>query len=250
MVTDPSEPGEYGIHAEGSGNDKAAKPAVDPVTVAKSSPKGAGIKASGGNTAIVKPHEAFTVTKPSSSTGGLQASKRKDQKKMDEQEVMIDGVAYKLAPDTAKAVAKLQARADAADKARLDAEDTEKFSKRVSARVALERLAARHLGDERMDEKSDRQLKIDVLSKLGTEAGEKWSHDYLDARFDAAIEYASEHAGEKALGEIRAVSETAQRGDAADATRTDSKVAYAKYKNDLQNAWKKPVTDGVKKGSK
>ncbi len=189
---------------------------------------------------VTEDSEMKPATMTVSTAGGLSASK--GAKKMDQMEVTIEGVAYKMDAEAAKAVTKLQARHDAADQVRLDAEDGEKFSRRVSARVNLERVAGKHLGDARMDAQTDREIKVAVLEKLKTPCDPKWTADYLDARFDAAVEFAEINAGKEALGNFRANAQSVEHTDAV-----DSKTARAKYESSLSNRWKDPVADGVSK---
>lgn len=97
-----------------------------------------------------------------------------------------------------------KARADKAEKAREDAKEGE--ADRVRARVELEGKAKTILGEEFKVDASDRDLKVAVIAKVdgAFEAGEK-SDDYIQARYDRAIEVAGK-AGE-GLGKARKFTE-------------------------------------------
>jgi hypothetical protein len=237
-VEDPEREEDPGIEASGSGNDEAKKPVVEPVTAAAAAPNGAGIQAAGGNTAINKMQTPATVVNPSGSTGGLEASKRKDSK-MDK--VTIDGVAYEMAPEAARAVVKLQGRLDAAEKARLDAADPATVAGIVSARVALLRQAEPFLGDARTDAMSDRDVKIAVLKKLGVEISADASDGYLEGRYDAELGYASKQTG---LSEFRR-----DAVHASSEQRVDANERAREHKKKMHGVAPLPA-DAVTKGSK
>ncbi len=138
----------------------------------------------------------------------------------------IDGVEFEVSETVAQALTKQSlahadavksatARADAAEAkadglagdlakseaARKDAEDPAKLRARISARVALETEARRHVGEAKIDQMSDTEIKLAVLAKLNPEfKPEGRSDDYVQARFDHAVESASK----KPLSDVRA----------------------------------------------
>lgn len=94
-----------------------------------------------------------------------------------------------LARETARADAVTE-QLTAEKKARADASDPVKFTEKVNARVGLLVHARKVLGDEvKLDSKTDQEVMLDVLAKLSpaTKFDGK-SADYIQARFDIAIE--------------------------------------------------------------
>lgn len=73
---------------------------------------------------------------------------------------------------------------------RKDAEDPEKVKARVKARLTLEQSAKKVLGEsEKLDGLSEKEIKVKVVQKTYPSADLKdKSDDYLQARFDAALE--------------------------------------------------------------
>lgn len=167
----------------------------------------------------------------------------------------IDGVEYEVSESAAQALNKqdaafadqlakadarikeLNAKADAAqakadalagdlsksEAARKDAEDPAKLRTRIAARVALETEARRHVGAEaKLDAMDDKQIKLAVLAKLSPDfKPEGRTDDYVQARFDHAIESASK--APLAAARAAAVGEPARADGAAfdsDAART------------------------------
>lgn len=109
-------------------------------------------------------------------------------------EVSMDG---KLTVDAAeyqelvKEKEKLQAQCDElnAKVKEFSVFDAESFKKTVQMRVALEKKASSILGEVKLDEMSEREIKEAVIKKLRPEAKlDGRSDDYVDARFDVAVE--------------------------------------------------------------
>jgi hypothetical protein len=143
---------------------------------------------------------------------------KKEQTKM--RKVNIDGIEYDAAPEVANALTKANDRADAAEslvkatQANLDAEAKEKAKieaerdelkeklesrddaatvhKQVQARLELERVAGKVLNkDAKISEMTDMEIKHAVIKAKSTNADlnlDEKSNDYIDARFDSAVE--------------------------------------------------------------
>ena len=72
-------------------------------------------------------------------------------------------------------------------------DSADKFNKAVKARVALEAQGAKVLGDVNLDSLSDEEIKVKVIKKLRPNTNlDGKSEDYIQARFDMAIEDYSE----------------------------------------------------------
>jgi hypothetical protein len=170
-----------------------------------------------------------------------------------EPKITIDGVTYDVSEQVAQAVGKLssrvdeltagladlkkqheseRARADAAEealsaekKARTDAESPDKLRQAVDARLKLERVAAPILGDQvKLDEMTDPEIKAAVVvaaakdKDLAKERIDGCGEEYLQARFDAAVE--SWEQSSKPNEGLKAV-----RQGSRDTQRTDSDSA-------------------------
>jgi hypothetical protein len=144
---------------------------------------------------------------------------------------------------------KLQARHDAekerADKAAADlkeATDPAKMSEAVAARVGLEVEARKHLDEEtKLDGLTDRQVKELVIAKLAPDAKlDGKSDDYVQARFDAAMEVADE--GNTALDDARRAT-TGEDGKPR--PHHDAKALRAKMVKDNAERWQKPPEHAV-----
>lgn len=137
--------------------------------------------------------------------------------------------AEKAAAEAKKLADTASAKADAAadklkkiEQEHKDAVDPAKLQDRVKARVALERTAADVLGDDaKLDDLTDRQIKEKVLEELTSfKADAKKSDEYVQARFDAAVEDFNEDAeDDKPVNRARKAVE--DRADADD-EREDS----------------------------
>lgn len=137
----------------------------------------------------------------------------------------------------------LQARADAAEEAkekaeaeRNDALSPEKLSERVQARLKLEREASAVLGDNvKFDGLSD----IDVKRKVVEASSKKVkldgkSDDYIQARYDFAVEASSQGENEA----LAAVHKTAMAAPTVPEKQA-RKDAAERY--DISNAWQEPL---------
>lgn len=181
---------------------------------------------------------------------------RADAQEESSMKIRIDGVEYEVSEQVAQAIEKERtaaekkageekARADKAEAtleeakkaleteraSRKDAEDPAKLRERISARVALETEARKHLGYEvKLDELDEQGVKLAVLAKISPEfKADGKSADYVQARYDAAIERASTETPH--LDEIR---EAANRSDGGD-SRTK---AHAEMVERNRNAWR------------
>lgn len=157
----------------------------------------------------------------------------KQQKRIDE----LEAEAKKQASEMEKQVARADAAADEAKKAKEradEAEQPEKMREAVRARVELERQAVAVLGPEvKLDGMDDQAIKAEVVEKLYPGAKtkmEKASSEYVQARFDAAIEAFVERPNGE-LGELRAAAGSPE-------TREDSVKAREKFYADEASAWK------------
>lgn len=156
----------------------------------------------------------------------------------------LDAAQKATAEATAK-VEKATARADEAEakakkleQERADAADPKKVAELVNARVALVSKAREVLGGEaKLDEMDAPAIKRAVLAKLHPDLKlDGKSADYLDARFDAALEGASKDA----LAALRVAAE--KGGERNDGTQTDAEKARAQARKDAEEAWKRPLT--------
>lgn len=134
----------------------------------------------------------------------------------------------------------LRARADVAEskvkdleKARTDAASS--LPALVQARVALERQARDVLGaDAKLDGKTDRQVKTDVIAKLGHDAKlDSESDVYVDGLYRGLLAGASSDA----LAKVRA----AASGKTDTTEVVDAETARKKAREDAENEWKKPL---------
>jgi hypothetical protein len=194
------------------------------------------------------------------------------------QKIKIDGLEYEVSDECArsyltfsaaqaKALATAEARADSAsaELKKIPAPDPGAFRAAVAARVSLEASAAKVLGAQKLDAMSDQELKSAVVKKLDPDAKlEGKSADYIDARFDAAIEQAAKK--NPGLEAARAATEPHVDADPeATAMPTGYKRGEVRADEDLEgftleqlkqygqdrrvawllenrNAWKKPAT--------
>jgi hypothetical protein len=153
--------------------------------------------------------------------------------------------ADKIAKESKTAADKATARADEAEaKAkkleteRADAADPKKITGQVNARVALISRAREVLGAEaKLDEMDAPAIKAAVLAKLHPELKlDGKSTDYVDARFDAAIESAVKNAA----GTARAAAD--DKGERKDGEPLDAEKARLQARKDAEDAWKKPLS--------
>ena len=197
-----------------------------------------------------------------SQTDGHDAVKERPMRK-----IKIDGVEYEVTEQVAQALDKEReaqaarektmkadadkatARADQAEgdlakerAARKDAEDPAKLREKIAARVALEQVAAKHLGaDAKLDAMSDREVKVAVIKKLaGADLGADRSDDYVAARFDAAV-------GDVGAQSLDAARAAAERASSAAAERPDLK-ARKDADEHARNLWKSPIPGAAQKG--
>lgn len=160
--------------------------------------------------------------------------------------IRIDGVDYEVSEAVAQAFAKydaerasVAARADVAETAlaqekaaRKDAEDPAKFSARVQARVALEKTAGAILEGTKLDEMSDRDVKLAVIAKLGSALSAEHDDAYVNAYFDGMLKAK----GSEPLAKLRENIDNAIKSDVSNEP-ADVK-ARREMITSLQNAWK------------
>jgi hypothetical protein len=153
--------------------------------------------------------------------------------------------ADKLAKESKANAEKATARADEAEakakkleQERSDAADPKTVATLVASRVALVTRAREVLGAEaKLDELGAPAIKAAVLAKLHPDLKlDGKSSDYIDARFDAAIESASS----TAAGKARAAAGTGT--EHKDGEPLDAEKARAQARKDAQDAWQKPLT--------
>jgi hypothetical protein len=106
-------------------------------------------------------------------------------------------------------------KAEKAEKARTDSEGT--MMERARARIALEGTAAKHLRNDAgepddVSKKSDHEIRTAVAEKLTGKSMAGKSEAYVNARFDAAIESATD--GDEAMNSVREAADDAVRSDA------------------------------------
>jgi hypothetical protein len=174
------------------------------------------------------------------STSAAQAFRKFDASRKDERNRDAD-VMKQLKADGEKAAARAdQAESDLKKEktARADAEDPKKLRAAIATRVSLESKAREFVGAEvKLDEMSERDVKIAVLAKLSPEfKADGKSDDYVSARFDAATESASKR--NSGLEAARSVTGApAQRTDAAPSEKDARTNMLAGYRD----AWKTPA---------
>ncbi len=153
------------------------------------------------------------------------------KERTDMEKVLINGVWYEVSSTIAQAYAaeqkaqkekldaamqesasakketeQLKARADSLKedldkekKLRADAENPEKIKARIKDRLALEKSAQHFLKDEKLDALSDREIKAKVVKvAYPTAKLDTVSDDYLQARFDSALEKVAEQPEDEA----------------------------------------------------
>ncbi len=145
-----------------------------------------------------------------------QALNVRDQKSKADAVARVDA-----AKEAADKLATAEARADELEKERDelkakldDAESPEKFSARIDARVALETKARVVIGGTdgkpaSFDGMTDREIRVAVLDASDIDSTDK-ADAYVEARFDAAVERATEKASEPNKGEAKRDSGTPQ----------------------------------------
>jgi hypothetical protein len=195
---------------------------------------------------------------------GAASSQQTKEKPMAETELRLDGLTLKLDERDAALVQKaiderdkkikdltgdqsaLQARLDGLTeqhgklKKELD-ELPVKLRGEMAARASLESEARRVLGsDVKLDGKSDRQVREQVLQKLNPELKLDALDDrYVEVRFDVALEgFKEPSASEKVRQAITGGSNPKLRTDSKDAP--DPAAARAKMIEENNNAWKRP----------
>lgn len=128
-----------------------------------------------------------------------------------------DTAASKLKDAQAKCD-ELQGKLDVALKSRSDEDDKKKIQEAVKARVALVRDAARFLGDTKIDEMSDLDVKRAVIAKVQPELKlDGKGPEYIGGAFEFVVSAASATNGENALDRLGNV----LRGDAAGGNQDD-----------------------------
>jgi hypothetical protein len=152
-----------------------------------------------------------------------------------------------LVEEAGKALDTEKARADSAEekvvtltKERNDAIDPSVIDAKVAARVALQTQGATVLGDDFKADATDDDIKRAIVLKVSPSAAGKiadCSADYLQARFDQAIESHSElHADAQGNGDVARIVET---GKPSLAMRLDE--ARKKQKERQDAMWKTPL---------
>lgn len=148
---------------------------------------------------------------------------------------------------------KTKARADSLSedlskekKARQDAEDPTKVQAKVKARVELETVAKKHLGAEaKFDGLSDKEIKAKVVQKKYPNADKEKlkNDDYLQARFDTAIEQSSpdESRTDTATSQNDFGREIITRTDDAAPTADDPEAVRRKTIKEENERWKQPL---------
>jgi len=147
--------------------------------------------------------------------------------------------------DTSKTdLEKEKARADeaVAAKEKLEKKDNKKeIADAVKVRIGLERKAAKVLDEkelEKIDEMSDKDIKVAVISKKndGFDAKDK-SDDYIDARFDSVIESVKED-GDKKDNKSGTNNQKKQINDGSDGEeKIDQAESRKKMIERSRNAW-------------
>ena len=190
--------------------------------------------------------------------------------------VRIDGIEYDAAPEVVNALTKETARADAAEatvkttkadadkaaadrdsqKARADSLEAEKaklpeqITAAVKSRIDLERKATIVLDEKDhvgIATTSDDDLKKKVILAVFTDAKlDGVSADYLNARFDSALEMSDKVKRDAAMADQRVKS--ASHADGTGANEQGVEGAEKRYQSGVKDAWK-TKTDGYS-GSK
>ncbi len=147
-----------------------------------------------------------------------------------------------LEKDSSKA--KSDALEDEVKKLRADKADPTKIADAVKARVALEKNAARVLGeDTKTDGMSDEEIKKAIVLKVSPEAKlDGASATYLQGRYDAAVESASQDSFASFAKNVAGTAKTDSTED-----KTDAVASKARFLERSQNAWRTDAVNGVSK---
>lgn len=128
----------------------------------------------------------------------------------------------------------LQKKLEESEKARADATSPERVAELVKARVALEREVGPILGDKvKLDGLSERAVKLEVLKKLGTEVKADASDDYVQGRYESAID-----AHKKQKPTPLQVARGATQTPTADGNDDVVAAARKRMLEDARTAWK------------
>ena len=146
--------------------------------------------------------------------------------------VRIDSEDFEVPAEVARHVAALESERDSRRAVvRRDAD----FTSAVRRRVALERVGAEVLKNDRFDSMSDNQIRVALINALGSTPIPRDrldSEEYLQMRLDAELHARSSNA----LAETRAAGELASRRD-----RASSTDAAESYRRKVADLWRQPV---------
>ena len=188
-------------------------------------------------------------------------SARSDSMSEKQVTVRVDGIEYEVPPEVERHLAKQDEQVEALtgerDQAKADAETNkakadeaqaeldklkeqrsdEAIREAAKARVALERDAAKVLGDEaELDGKTDRQIQEEVVQKVHSDADLSEASDtYVQARYDAALATAKAH-GDAMAKQRETAGATAPAGDGQDTPEAKRDAAM----ESIRSAWKRP----------
>ncbi len=174
----------------------------------------------------------------------LTVERKQREDAMDKLRDELKSAVAKADKETARADG-LKEQAEKAEKARADAADPKRLQALIQARVALQEEAALVLEGMKLDALSDEQLKAKVLEKLCPDLKlDGKSADYIQGRYEQALEAFHKDADEAPLANVRRVTSAPprrgeERDDEGDELTADE--AEEKWKQDARNAWKKPA---------
>lgn len=167
------------------------------------------------------------------------------QRAIDAREQRADS-AEKSAKELKAAAEKATARADESEakvkkleQERTDAADPKRINELVNTRVALVSKAREVLGAEtKLDDMTAPAIKAAVLAKLHPDLKlDGKTAEYIDARFDAALESAASDAAGKARAAV-----DDKKGQRSDEQPLDAEKARLQARKDAEEAWKKPLS--------
>lgn len=177
----------------------------------------------------------------------------KEQKELQAKLDAAEAENAKLKTEASKASARADASAqelEAQKSARNSAAEANKRRAEMRARMTLEKTAAKILGDEfKLDDLEDIEIKVAVVEKVTEkklDAKKASNADYVDVRYDHALEIAEKadaEEGDAELENARAAGESAARSDAGE--RADS---VQRYCDALPDLYKQPILGAFNRG--
>jgi hypothetical protein len=159
-------------------------------------------------------------------------AKQAFEQRLDAKESEVKDLSDKLAEASARADS-LAADLEASKEALRKATSPEAVADAVQTRLGLERKAAEVLGEAKLDEMADRDIKVEVVKAVNPAVEAKLDCDvYLDAAFDLAVE-SHKNRQNDALASARKESESTRKD-----AKNDAVDVYAAFAERQKNAWR------------